>query len=82
MAARLNPAQDERTRSAIQTTQLVKRLQSFAFGEVEMSGDQVRAALGLIKKTMPDLQATSITGANNGPVVVRVTSYARNSDPA
>jgi len=70
MAARLNPKNDERARAAIQTTQLVKRLQGFALSEidvqsnkpVEMSPAQVKAALGLLKKTIPDLQSTELSG--------------------
>jgi hypothetical protein len=75
MAARLNPKQDDRTRSAIRTTQLVKRLQSFALSEtddahqkVEMTADQVRAALGLLKKTLPDLTSTTLSGDADNPV--------------
>lgn len=79
MAARLNPRQDERARSAIQTTQLCKRLNSFALGEndpcypdkkLEMTSDQVRAALGLLKKTIPDLAVTAHTGPDGGPVMI------------
>ena len=61
MAARLDPKHDERTRSKIQTTQLVNRLISHAIGEVEMSATQVRAAEILLKKTLPDLQSTNVT---------------------
>lgn len=65
MAPRLNPQQDERTRTAIKTSQLVNRLQGFALNEldaqtdkpVEMSPAQVKAAVALLKKTIPDLQA-------------------------
>jgi hypothetical protein len=79
MAARLNPKQDDRARSAIQTTQLCKRLNAFALGEkdpcyptktLEMSSDQVRAALGLLRKTIPDLAVTSHTGPDGGPVMI------------
>lgn len=62
MAARLNPAHDERTRAKIQTSQLVNRLFSHANGDVEMTATQVRAAEVLLKKTLPDLQATTMTG--------------------
>jgi hypothetical protein len=70
MAARLNPTQDARSRAAIQTTQLCKRLNSFALGEADpqtdrpvlMSDGQVRAALGLLRKTIPDLAVTTISG--------------------
>lgn len=64
MAARLNPQQDARTRDLIRTTQLVKRLEGFALREndpqtdkpVKMTPGQVKAAIALLKKTMPDLQ--------------------------
>lgn len=39
---RLNPAQDERTRSAIQTTQILKRLQAYIFLETELGFDPLR----------------------------------------
>lgn len=73
MPARLNPKQDERTRNVIQTTQLVKRLNNFALDEekrVVMSSDQVRAALGLLRKTIPDLAVTAHTGPDGGPVMI------------
>jgi len=81
MAARLNPKQDDRARSAIQTTQLCKRLNSFAMGaedpcypgkKLEMSSDQVRAALGLLRKTIPDLAVTAHTGEDGGPLTIQV----------
>jgi hypothetical protein len=70
VAARLNPKNDQRARETIQTTQLCKRLNSFSLGEndpqthkpVVMSDTQVRAALGLLKKTIPDLAVTAHTG--------------------
>jgi hypothetical protein len=70
MAARLRPRNDDLSRAAIQTTQLVKRLNSYALAEkdaqtnkpVQMSSDQVRAALGLLRKTIPDLAVTAHTG--------------------
>jgi hypothetical protein len=82
MPARLNPRQDERCRSAIQTTQLCKRLNSFALGlpdpqtrrPVEMSTDQIRAALGLLRKTLPDLSSTQLNGndSDGNPVVLHL----------
>lgn len=81
MAARLNPQQDDRTRSAIRTTQLAKRLESFALSEadpqtgkpVKMSKEQVAAALGLLRKTLPDMSNVSLSGPDGGPVQVSVT---------
>lgn len=54
MAARLNPRNAESTRQKIQTTQLVKRLQGHALGEIEMTSTQIDAAKFLINKRMPN----------------------------
>lgn len=60
MAARLNPSHDQRTRDKIQTSQIINRLNSFVNGKIEMTGPQVTAGLGLLKKCLPDLQATEM----------------------
>lgn len=60
---RLNPQHDDRTRAKIQTTQIVKRLTQFVNGEVELQPAQVTAALGLLRKTLPDL--TQVSGTMN-----------------
>ena len=73
MAARLSPQHDARTREKIQTSQLVNRLNAFALDETEsvrMTSDQVRAALGLLRKTIPDLAVTAHTGPDGGPVLI------------
>lgn len=79
MAARLNPRQDARSRAAIQTTQLIRRLNAFALAaddpcypgkSCEMTDTQVRAALGLLRKTMPDLAVTQISGDPDRPVAI------------
>lgn len=51
---------DTKTREKIQTTQIVKRLTSHIFGEIEMTATQVTAGLGLLKKTLPDLQSVEM----------------------
>lgn len=51
-------------RLKIQTTQLIKRLTSFVNSEIELSPAQVTAALGLLKKSLPDLQAQA-SGSNS-----------------
>ena len=57
MAARSRLQQTQDTRARIRTTQLVKRLEDHVLGDLELSGTQVRAALGLIAKTLPDVKA-------------------------
>ena len=71
MATRLNPKQDARSRSAIKTSQLVNRLQSFAINEpgpqgevIEIDSLRMRAIEILLKKTLPDLSNVELTGAD------------------
>lgn len=47
---------------------LINRLTSFVEGEVELSPAQVTAALGLMKKTLPDLSSTALTGDPENPI--------------
>jgi hypothetical protein len=51
----------EEVRQKIRTSQLINRLHDFINGKIELSPHQVTAALGLIKKTMPDLAAIDAT---------------------
>lgn len=91
MAARLNPRQDARCRAAIQTTQLCKRLNLFALNlpdphtldkrPVEMTDTQVRAALGLLRKTLPDLAVTQISGDPDRPVMIDVQWAPAMAEP-
>ena len=77
MAARLNPQQDERSRSAIKTTQLVKRLNLFALNElddagnvVELDAARLRAIEILLRKTLPDLSNIQVSGDADNPLEV------------
>jgi hypothetical protein len=56
---------DDNTRAKIQTTQIIKRLTDHILGNVELNPSQVSAALGLLKKTIPDLSATQHSGTVN-----------------
>lgn len=62
MAVRRNLAHSALVRERIQTTQLINRLTDHAFGRVEMSATQVAAALGVLKKSLPDLAAVEYSG--------------------
>jgi len=68
MAARLNTRQSEMTKNHIQTTQLVKRLQEHALGELELGQSQIRAIEVLLKKTLPDIKSIELTGDPNNPI--------------
>ena len=78
---RLNQKQDIRCRSAIQTTALLHRLNDFALqkpcrysGQMfQMTDTQVRAALGLLRKTIPDLAVTELRGDPDRPVSIEFT---------
>lgn len=72
MAARLNPAHDERTRAKIKTSQLINRLMAHANGVVEMTPTQVRAAEILLKKTLPDLSNTELSGPGGSQLTINV----------
>lgn len=52
----------QRTIERIRSANLVHRLLQFVRGEIEMSSVQVRAALALINKTLPDLKAIEHSG--------------------
>ena len=64
MAARLRTYQQDEVRAKIQTTQLINRLTGIATGEItgDGLGVQVTAALGLLKKVLPDLASTELSG--------------------
>ena len=72
MAPRLNPQQDERSRAAIKTTQLVKRLNCFALEEpddagniVELDPQRLKAIEILLRKTLPDLSAIQMDATHD-----------------
>ncbi|MCK1430892.1 hypothetical protein [Bradyrhizobium sp. 87] len=61
MAARVNKIRhDEETRAKIQTSQLINRLTDHALGDLKLEPTQVRAIEVLLKKTLPDLSASSV----------------------
>lgn len=65
MAAIKTKYLSDETRLKIKTSQIINRLTSFINGEVEMQPAQVTAALGLLKKSLPDLSAVEL---KNDPV--------------
>lgn len=69
MAARKTRFDPQYIREKIRATQLAKRLDEFVFGRVEMTPHQVTAALGLLKKSVPDLAATELKGDLNMTVI-------------
>ena len=69
--------QQDQTRAAIQTTQLIKRLQSFALGKseadvgsgeavpIELDAPRLKAIEILLRKSLPDLQSITLEGEMN-----------------
>ena len=88
---KLSKTQQDNIRDAIQTTQLVKRLQGFALGEnetrapkdgdakpIELDANRIRAIDILLKKTVPDLKAIEHSGqGENGEIIFQTVYEAR-----
>mgnify|MGYP001559818909 CR=1 FL=1 len=55
-------------RAKIQGSNILNALIEHAEGKREMSGTQVTAALGLLKKALPDLTSTTILGDSENPI--------------
>lgn len=73
MAGKDNPRgyqMTEEHRVKIKNSNILNALIEHVEGKRDMSATQVSAGLGLLKKVMPDLQATSITGEDGGPVKI------------
>lgn len=83
MAARLNLRQQDQTRSAIQTSQLVNRLQDYALGKIdEIETGRLKAIEILLRKTLPDLSSVTLSGDADQPVVHRIErTIVRPSNP-
>lgn len=79
----IHPLRAEEVREKIRATLLVKRLEEHAlvsklsedFEKCEMTDSQVRAALGLLAKIVPNVaeQKLEVSGPNGGPVRVIAT---------
>lgn len=70
MAPRIKNFHTEEVRQKIKASQLINRLQDHIFSEVDMTKTQVSAALGLLKKVVPDLQAMQVSGDADNPLTV------------
>jgi hypothetical protein len=74
--------QQEQTRAAIKTTQLVKRLQCYALGipepnavegapPAEIDSGRLKAIEILLRKSLPDLSAVTLSGDADSPIVTK-----------
>lgn len=67
-------------REKIRATLLVKKLEDHVLGSQELAATQVTAALGLLKKCVPDLARSEVTGEGGGPVKHAVSVSFVGSD--
>lgn len=80
MAARLNGAHQADIRAKIKTSQLVNRLQDFALDGVdpktqkpmEIDPARLKAIEILLRKSLPDLSAVTISGDAENPLAINV----------
>jgi hypothetical protein len=68
-------------RVKIQNSNILNALIKHALGEQEMSASQVTTGLGLLRKVLPDLSATTISGDADAPVTLQLIER-RIVDPA
>ena len=54
-------------RERIRSGMIMYRLEQAALGKLEIPSNQLKAAEILLRKTIPDLAKTEITGKDNGP---------------
>lgn len=82
MAARKRLFQTDKTREKIQTSQLINRLQNHALSEevTELKPSQLKAIEILLKKSLPDLQSTEITGDSDAPMQLKIITGIPKKD--
>lgn len=68
MAARIRKTKlTDEWKARIQAGVILDRLVKHVNGEIEMSSSQIKAADILLKKTVPDLARTEVTGMDGAP---------------
>jgi hypothetical protein len=72
MAARLRAKHQDYVRTKIQTSQLINRLEKYALSddEAEITPGRLKAIEILLRKSLPDLSATQLTGADGGAIEI------------
>ena len=82
MAARLRATHQEDVRQKIQATQLINVLQNHALGksEVELSSSRLKAIEILLRKSVSDLSAVTISGDEQRPLVQKIELVALSKD--
>ena len=81
MAARTRKIRhDDETRAKIQSSQLINRLTDHVLGASILDPSQVSAALGLLRKTIPDLSASENKNETIVNYVARAEMPAKTMD--
>ena len=76
MAERLRKKHQDEVRTKIQTSQLINVLQNHALGadEIDITPTRMKAIEILLKKSLPDLSSTEITGDSEHPISIKVVT--------
>ena len=76
MAERLRKRHQEEVRTKIQTSQLINVLQNHALGleANDLSPTRMKAIEVLLRKSLPDLSSTEITGDPESPLEVKIVT--------
>lgn len=64
-------------REKIETTKLIKRLQTHALNKEIMSASQIDAAKTLLKKVLPDMKETEHHATVDGTLTIRIIDPTR-----
>jgi hypothetical protein len=77
---RVGSLHSEHVRLKIKTAALVNALQDHAEGKKNMEPSQLKAAEILLKKTLPDLSAITVSGDSDKPLIneVRVSLVSKS----
>jgi hypothetical protein len=81
MPARVNKIRhDDETRAKIRAGNIINRLQKLIAGEIEMAPHAVTAALGLLRKSLPDLTSVEHSGEITKNYVARMPAPVKGMD--
>ena len=83
MAERLRKRHQDEVRTKIQTSQLVNVLQNHALGtdKIEITPTRMKAIEILLRKSLPDLSSTEISGVDGGDIPIGVgISFVKPND--
>lgn len=75
----IDHAWEVEVRQKIQASQIANRLISFVNGEIKLEKSQVTAALGLLRKVLPDLSSAEIKSEHTHRYVARVPEKVADS---